>query len=283
MRIGPPRAAARLRERLHRIVRGRVERYVERIVAGSRVELYLWHPELRVLNPVRPRSRFLRSLERNRVSAADGWMRALAARHLELGVVLDVGAKYGSTATWFAERAQQVHAFEPDPANRARLREVLRVRSIRNVEVVEEAVSDQVGRATLHRKAAAGHHSLADVGASPTVGTLVVPTTTVDAHCRRHGIGSISLLKIDVEGFEPEVLRGASGLLREQAISMVLFEYTPRFYAQRGLSPRAPLDVLQEHGYELFGTDLAPAAPERLAAVWQTDLIALPTGKGPDR
>jgi FkbM family methyltransferase len=140
---------------------------------------------------------------------SDSWWRVLQRLELDRGIILDVGANTGYTATWFSTIAERVFAFEPHPNNVRLLREQLRIRRISNVRVIESAVSDRLGSATLRCKPRSGHHSLDDVGASETLGTIEVPCTTIDAFMDAEGIDLVTLLKIDVEGFEPEVLNGA--------------------------------------------------------------------------
>lgn len=48
---------------------------------------------------------------------------------------------------------------------------------------------------------------------------------TVDAYCAEHGISHIDFMKVDVEGFEMDVLRGAQNMIRKKAISIIQFEY----------------------------------------------------------
>lgn len=52
-----------------------------------------------------------------------------------------------------------------------------------------------------------------------------VPVTTLDRYCESHGVARIDLLKLDVEGHELEVLRGAARMLGERRIRMVTFEF----------------------------------------------------------
>jgi hypothetical protein len=101
-----------------------------------------------------------------------------------------------------------------------------------------------------------------------------VPVTTLDRFAATRGIDRVSLLKIDVEGFEPEVLRGAKGLLRAGAIDLVLFEYSPRFYLQRGLDPLAPVAVLREYGYRIRTLEGDPLDDGSLSATGRVDLLA---------
>lgn len=207
---------------------------------------------------------------------SDLWYRALQSRALRGAVAFDVGVNYGYTSVWLSQWADRVYVFEPNPENRAMIREQLQVRRTHNVEIAATAISDHEGSALLHVKPFDGHHSLADIGASTTVRTLEVPVTTLDRFALAQNIQRISLLKIDVEGFEPEVLRGASGLLSQGAIDLILFEYSPQFYQQRGIDPLAPLAVLDEYGYRTLTIDGKPLDRSSLSKTQQIDFLAEP-------
>ena len=55
-------------------------------------------------------------------------------------------------------------------------------------------------------------------------------------------------------------------------IDLILFEYSPGFYRQRGIDPRAPLAMLDRFGYRVTALDGGPADE----TVWQSDLLACP-------
>lgn len=205
---------------------------------------------------------------------SDSWWRVLQRLEFARGIILDVGANTGYTATWFSTIAERVFAFEPHPNNVRLLREQIRIRRISNVRVIESAVSDRLGSATLRCKPRSGHHSLDDVGASETLGTIEVPCTTIDAFMDAEGIDLVTLLKIDVEGFEPEVLNGARLSLSSRNIERVLFEYSPAFYAQRGIDVKLPVTLLERHGFTLYFANGEPFAADDSRARTQCDLIA---------
>lgn len=52
-----------------------------------------------------------------------------------------------------------------------------------------------------------------------------IEVTTVDAFCQAHRIGTIDLLKIDVEGYEIEVLKGCRQMLADRRVRMIQFEF----------------------------------------------------------
>jgi len=218
------------------------------------------------------------ALDANRAARipSDDWYDALCARNLNVDVAFDVGVNYGYTSAWFSRWAKQVYSFEPNPRNAAFVEEQLRIRGIGNVELTRAAMSDHEGEAVLHLKRFDGHHSLGDIGASDTMDRITVPVTTLDRQAELRGIEHVGLLKIDVEGFEPEVLRGASGLLKARAIDLVLFEYSPTFYVQRSLDCQAPLDVLEGFGYRITTIHGEPIDRALLSPRRQVDLIAEP-------
>lgn len=153
------------------------------------------------------------------------------------GVVLDVGANYGiytQLAAKLVGEAGKVVAFEPGPALPV-LRSIIRRAELNNVVLVPCAVGHEVGRATM---AVPGHQ--------PALATLRTNAEQLDLRevevirldtCAAVPDSEIDLIKIDTEGYEAEVLRGAERLFDEQRIRAVLLEVSPTFgsisYIQR--------------------------------------------------
>ena len=74
---------------------------------------------------------------------------------------------------------------------------------------------------------------------------IQVRCTTLDRFCSERGVKQIDVLKIDTEGFEFEVLKGASSMLAQQAIKFIYFEFndiSPRRDASGGAL--VPIDRL---------------------------------------
>jgi FkbM family methyltransferase len=256
-----------------------------RFLRESGVHLYRYVPESDRLMPVR--SLGMGDLESSGEILSDRWYRVLAERRVQVPLAFDVGVNYGYTSAWLSRMAERVVAFEPTPKNRDAIREQLRIRGINNVEVWPAAISKSDGKMPLYLKRFDGHHSLADIGASPTVDQIEVDVTTLDQVCRRLDVQEVGILKVDVEGFEREVFLGAEDLLSRQAIGLVVFEFSPGFYRQRQLDPRGPLDLLRRHGYCVRTLDGEEPPDPTSSDVWQIDLVAepdrsLPTS-GPSR
>jgi FkbM family methyltransferase len=176
-------------------------------------------------------------------------------------VVLDVGAHEG----WFFHcwkdwcPAAVIHAFEPAPeafANVTRHYGGQPDITINNVGVASVPGSLELN---VMSESAVSNSFLRPVEATwdevqyrtGTITTRTVPVTTLDAYCREKNIDAVYLIKIDVQGFELEVLKGAEQTLAitdyvfvESAIRP-LYEGAPRF-----------TDVytyLDRHGFHLIG------------------------------
>jgi FkbM family methyltransferase len=131
-------------------------------------------------------------------------------------LVLDLGANTGHSTLWFANRFPGVRivAVEADPQAAQELRR--NVDHLPNVEIREVAVSATTGTVTFHHCADTWASSLQEI---PWGGDSVeVPATTLDALLAELGDPEVSLLKLNVEGAEWDVVRASSSLPRIRAI-----------------------------------------------------------------
>lgn len=161
--------------------------------------------------------------------------------------VWDVGAHIGSFAVRALcdERVRVVHAFEPDPAHAQVLERNLALNGGRYF-VHRLALSSQTERRLLHLGPSSntGLSSLTKRGGR---GALEVECRSADEVVFAEGVPSPTLLKIDVEGWEWEVLRGAERLLRERPPRAIVFESAADVSGSI-LERRVP-EFLREYGY----------------------------------
>lgn len=135
--------------------------------------------------------------------------------------VIDIGAYIGlfSLVAARANPAAKVVAFEPFPSNRERLQRNLELSGLAgNVEVRPAAVGAESGEATFHHIEGPGLPSSAGLSSKVLEGygeisELKVAVETIDGLLEAGELESVDLLKLDTEGTEPEVIRGALGAI----------------------------------------------------------------------
>jgi hypothetical protein len=84
--------------------------------------------------------------------------------------------------------------------------------------------------------------------------TIQVRTSTLDAWAQDHAIGTLRLVKIDVEGAELLVLRGMQGILEARNGPQLIFEFCPKNLGGKDVEDGI-FDLLSEYGYSLFLID----------------------------
>ena len=72
---------------------------------------------------------------------------------------------------------------------------------------------------------------------------------TLDGVAEMLGLTKIQLLKVDVEGAEPMVLRGAQKLLERKAIDAMILEFIPEFMLEMGIQPLDFVNFIEGYGY----------------------------------
>lgn len=170
----------------------------------------------------------------------------LVREYLTAGdVFVDVGANIGYytiIAGRAVGRSGLVHAFEPSPRIRARLERNVKLNGMAQVTLHAEAVTAQSGTVHLVEPMDKGNDGLAFVDTSGESKGIEVRSVRLDELSELRDRPP-ALLKVDVEGGEPEVFRGASGLLNEADAPSILFE---SFELERDT------DILRSFGYRVF-------------------------------
>jgi FkbM family methyltransferase len=157
-------------------------------------------------------------------------------------VVLEVGAHHGCTAILLSRwvgAAGRVIVFEPLPQNVAIVERNIALNRLANVEVVSGAVGASRGQVLMNDESSNGQvirEGLQQRG-------VHVPMVTLDDYIDR----APDLLKIDCEGFEIEVLRGASQLLRERQPALHIEVHASNLRTC-GQDPMELFDILDAHG-----------------------------------
>ena len=203
-------------------------------------------------------------------AAVERHERAFYRRYVQPGMtVFDVGANIGELTLLFRNavgRSGSVHAFEANAETYSTLAAAVKNAACANVAVNCVAVTDMVGRVPLYVYAPE-YASWTTLARRPLsrYGIEIDPprveetdTVTVDHYCNTRGIREIDLLKVDVEGAEYQVLRGAEQMLRLQAVRCCVFEFGQTTF-DMGNRPADIERYLADCGYDV--TNLVGGMP----------------------
>ncbi len=195
------------------------------------------------------------------------WVRAHHERDTEIALrpflvpgtrFVDVGANVGYYSLLALSAHPDVHvtAFEPSPFNLKRLERNLRINDdfLNRCEVLHAAASATEGRATLYCPdpvAESGWNKLVSIDAeNARTEQHDVPLLTLDQTVR-----DATILKIDVEGHEHEVLKGAHRLLSSRSLRTVCIEINEPVLLGCGSSGQAVDGELKAHGFAPYRID----------------------------
>lgn len=199
-------------------------------------------------------------------------------------IIFDVGANTGQYQQLITDKMKgtdyHVHSFEPSPA----IFERLTSNSKSSVTNWNFGFGEKTESLTLYKDSEESMlSSLYTRGKStyfqnPTQSKEKVELSTIDEFCEKNGIDQISLMKIDVEGHELFVLKGAMNMLQEGRVELIQFEFGPTNMDSKTYL-RDFFDLLGDD-YELFriipdGLARLPVYSEKLEIFIPQNILAI--------
>jgi FkbM family methyltransferase len=208
------------KDRLERVINGTDRILVSLKLRGDTSEIY--EPEVW--------SRFMSSLKKG-------------------DTIVDVGAHIGFYTVAAAKRIApdgRVYAFEPNPDTVEILRDQLRLNAVSNVTIVDAAATSREGSIAFQTTLG----PMSTIAKADDEGVTTVRAVTLDGQFPAQ---RIDILKIDVEGFEEDVLRGSARLLQDDARRprLVFIEVHPYAWGAVGTTSARLIALLDEAGYSL--------------------------------
>lgn len=184
------------------------------------------------------------------------------AGHLQLmnlvkpgDVVLDIGTNYGTTILQFAKKVGDTgfcYGFEPDFLNFEICKKQLLINDVKNIKVENIGLGEKEGEFYLvvENETNRGCNKVFDVPKNEKTSTKV-KVSTLDIWMLSHSLAKVDLIKIDVEGFEYNVLKGAK---------KVISQFKPRFFIElddnnlqeQNSSAKNVVDFLQSCDYSVY-------------------------------
>ncbi len=170
-------------------------------------------------------------------------------------IFIDVGANIG----WYSllvsvaiPKSVKVYSFEPEPFNYDFLLRNITLNEAQNIVPVKKALGDKEGVVNfyLYPNSNRGRHTVLPLY---NYKVIQVPITTLDKFSASEGIERVKLIKIDVEGFEYMVLKGALKTL--EVTDFVVLEVTPDYMKRGGINYHEFIEFLDSLNFEYYLID----------------------------
>jgi len=168
--------------------------------------------------------------------------------------ILDIGANIGYYTALFSQLAGDkgsVIAIEPDLESYKYLSRSINSFNYKNVLSFHLAASDIKQKLPLFiSKENRGDNRLYSTNQKRN--SIMVDCLTVDELLEENKMENLDLIKIDVQGYEPKVLKGMLNIVRSSKKLIVLSEFWPKGILQAGESPKEFLTMLRKMQFQLF-------------------------------
>ncbi len=177
---------------------------------------------------------------------------------------VDCGAWVGDSAIYFLKyRPRKVYAFEPLPVNYDLLLKSIHLNALQEVVPLRKGLGDAPGTAAM-TDLAGGSRIVGDPPQESD--TYPIDISTIDRECRQMNVG---LIKMDVEGFEYNVVRGALETIKHDRPVMLLSIY----HTGKDFFEIVPMIQALDAGYRFRFIDLAPGTPvDKILAAYPAEL-----------
>lgn len=167
---------------------------------------------------------------KNEKISGEKYLSTFLKRNYSLITIFDVGAHHGDYTNLFVETDASIYCFEPNPSSFNYVQK--RFHTQKNVNLFNMGLSSKGGEsqifdyknlegsyhASMYKEVFTHLHNSMPVSAE-------IRVETVDHFSQENGIERINLLKIDTEGHELEVLKGAQSLIDKKCVDVIHFEF----------------------------------------------------------
>ncbi len=177
-------------------------------------------------------------------------LQAITSNLTRESIFFDLGAHIGQYTLIASPLCRAVHSFEPVPETFELLKKNVAANALENVSANQCAVCDKCGEVIIYEgDLSTIDRSSLSAPAAISGRSFTVSSVSLDFYAAKHGVVP-SLIKIDVEGAEIAVLRGASNLLREKH-PMLIVEVDSTNQLRFGFTADDLLSELKAFGYSL--------------------------------
>lgn len=193
--------------------------------------------------------------------------------------IFDIGANIGQTSFNMFQKQKNkglspiIHAFEPYPRTFDKLQTNISLNKDASIKAYNLGIGEEKGKLYMmqHSPSNSGGFRMTE----DKQNSVEVEVATFDEFVSEHGIPAVDFIKIDVEGFEVQVLKGALRSIR-QFKPVIIFEYSLENIRAQGGDIREVLKELQSMNYKIGSKEGVEDLNTILELAIQTDLICIP-------
>jgi len=174
-------------------------------------------------------------------------------------ILFDIGAYIGLYSIVAAKTITQglIHAFEPDPTAYKILKDTINLNKIKNINAIPLALSNNISMKYLSSKDFGNTGSQIHDAIMPYNQNVIVETSTLDNYCESINIKP-SVIKLDVEGHELEVIRGGNKIVQDSRL--ILLELHNLIIKKQKFDPmdtfQQILEITEKDPYVLINNEL---------------------------
>jgi len=170
-------------------------------------------------------------------------------------VFVDIGAHIGYYTLLTSKLVGPdgfVFAFEPNPDNGALLEKSIKVNEFKNIKLTKKALAQNTGKTNFFMSGVSNDSRCYFVGEGRK--SIEVETISLDDFFKGTG-QNVDFIKMDVDGFEFSVLRGAEETISNSKKLMFITEFCPEYLTKAGEDPREYFSYLEKLGFDILLID----------------------------
>gem|GEM_PF-501581 len=196
---------------------------------------------------------------------------------------IDVGANIGylsAIGAGIVGKSGEVHSFEPVPAYFQKLQKLVRLNPDYTIVAKACALGETQGMAPIQVTTQIGQNTMVHgLKTSDQVKeTIEVPVIRLDSYLEAKGLGEVSLVKIDAQGFEMPILKGLCNYFEQaEFLPPIICEIIPRAYPLLGYQLNELSDYMEQHGYQARNVPDASRAVDICNLKHTEDILFMPT------
>ncbi len=170
-------------------------------------------------------------------------------------IILDIGANIGIYSLLSASQIKNnisIYSFEPSDEIYNELIKNIELNGFQNIKCFNTAIGDYEGRIKLKMCKDHAYNTIEEISMRPIIEVVEKSITTISNFCNQNNIDHIDILKIDVEGAEYRVIKGAELYLIQRRAPIILCEYN-RIVHNNNMEILTNLEnSLIEYGYVIY-------------------------------